>query len=279
MLRKDVKWYYPETFEDALAYLKQPNVILHAGGTGILRTKSTAIEGFVDLSKLKLDFINETESEIEIGAMVTFNKVIEHFNKGEGKTGLLKKSLELAASHPLRNRITIGGSIVDFQPWSDLMAPLFAIDANAVIFGNDGLVEIKVIELVKRMNELKPFIIKSIKFKNEKDYYFFVNRLVRVNFDYAAFNISALLKIDNKIVKSSKIFITGIVGRFRELTDLESYLQDKVLDDNLINEIDNHLYVEFTRDYRFSAAYKDKALKIFIKDGLNEIKNQIMKKS
>lgn len=281
MIRKDVKWYYPENIEEAFSLLKDSNNVLHAGGTGILRAKSAGISGFVDLNRLKLDYIKENDNEVEIGAMTTFNQVIEYF-KGEkggkkcgGSVGLLCDSLELAASYPLRNRITIGGSLVDFQPWTDLMAPLFAADAKVNFYNENKHNQLPVIDFVNNFNKLKPLVVISIVFEKKESYFYFVKRLVRVNFDYAAFNISALLNIENKVIKSSKFFITGVPGRFKELEELEKYLQDKSLDENLIEKLDEFIKIKFIRDYRFSAAYKERSLKVFIKDGLSEILNEL----
>ena len=49
---------------------------------------------------------------------------------------MLAASLSQAASTPLRNRITLGGSLKDFPLWSNLYAPLIAIDAKVEIKGN-----------------------------------------------------------------------------------------------------------------------------------------------
>ena len=62
----------PETLEEAYKTLiaKRNNLVL--GGSAFLRLGSKRIGTAIDLSKLNLNYIEEHDDHIEIGAMTTF---------------------------------------------------------------------------------------------------------------------------------------------------------------------------------------------------------------
>ena len=59
MLSHDLQWYYPEKISEALKLIKKDGVILHAGGTRLLKTEARNIKGLVDISLLKLNYIKK----------------------------------------------------------------------------------------------------------------------------------------------------------------------------------------------------------------------------
>src|SRR5664279_4323650 len=107
MLSHDLQWYFPEKISEALKLIKKEGVILHAGGTRILKTQPRNLKGFVDISGLGLNNIQIKGKNILIGSGATFSDVMS-FCKKTGKLPGLCSALAEAASTPLRNRITIG---------------------------------------------------------------------------------------------------------------------------------------------------------------------------
>ena len=59
MMSHDLQWYYPEKISEALKLIKKEGVILHAGGTRILKTEARNLKGLVDISRLRLNHIHK----------------------------------------------------------------------------------------------------------------------------------------------------------------------------------------------------------------------------
>ena len=59
MLPNEIQWYYPVNIREALKLINQQGVILHAGGTRILKTQTKSIKGLVDVGGLGLNYIHE----------------------------------------------------------------------------------------------------------------------------------------------------------------------------------------------------------------------------
>ena len=78
MLPKELKWYFPESIEEAGKLIKQPGVFLHAGGTRILKTQPKAIEGLVDISGLGLNYIHLQNGIFSIGSATTFGEIVHY---------------------------------------------------------------------------------------------------------------------------------------------------------------------------------------------------------
>ena len=77
MLSENIKWYFPSSISQAEKLIQKPGIILHAGGTRILKTQSKSILGLVDVGNLKLNYIKPKSNSFHIGAAVTFNEVIK----------------------------------------------------------------------------------------------------------------------------------------------------------------------------------------------------------
>jgi len=81
MMSHDLQWYYPEKISEALKLIKKEGVILHAGGTRILKTEARNLKGLVDISRLPLNYIRKEGKDIIIGAGCTITDVINYCKK------------------------------------------------------------------------------------------------------------------------------------------------------------------------------------------------------
>lgn len=276
MIKTNLKWYTPENFDEAYKlHLNNPSIMPCGGTTGILRTKNFKNEGFINLKNCNLSYIKEDKNSslIKIGALTTFNEVIDYITNTSYKKnsflGILLSSLSSSASHPLRNRITIGGSLFDLPIWSDLISPLFL--ANVDVIYNDD----KKINLSNYVEERKsfPHIIKEIEIHYDEKQSYFTQRYSLTNFDYAVFrfSFSYLLSSDKRI----KSFICSISGtkniiyfdrnfndRFNDLSINDEEGLRKIIFSNDFN---------FSTDFRFDAEYKSQVLKSLLFDAVKNI--------
>ena len=268
MLNENVKWFFPESTDEAINYLKDnESYSFHSGGTAILRLKSKNIKGFIDLGKLDLKYIKDEKDKISIGAMTTFSEIIS--NNIEAKSyKMLQKALAPAASTPLRNRISMGGSIIDSPIWSDLWSTLLSLNAKIVYInlkGEENLIDAE--EFIKKGIKKEKILIKEISI-DKKEVNFFVKRMVRVNFDYPVFNLACAIDENSE---NCRIFVTGIKSLYKRLENIERIFEnEKKFTENVKNEIEK-IELEFHDDFKGSGEYKKQVLKAFLEDGLKEL--------
>jgi CO/xanthine dehydrogenase FAD-binding subunit len=217
----DLEWYYPERMEEVPELISRDGVLLHAGGTGILRMNPRRVKGLVDLRRLSLDCFKIENGTLELGSMLTYAGAAEHL-AGVRPGSILTRSLSLAASTPLRNRITIGGSVAHFPAWSDLVGPLIALEAEVGLAGaREGRYPIT--EYVRSADLRRGSIVTGVIIRDDgwlSRYY----RASRTTFDYAAFNTTIIAKLEGGRVEDLRIVVVGTTERFTRLRDIEQIL-------------------------------------------------------
>jgi len=187
---------------------------------------------------------------------------------------MLAQALSEAASTPLRNRITIGGSLKDFPIWSSLYAPLLALNAQIEISGkHDNIISleeyldtgvIKTKHLIKRIIvEDDPHIIGGVK------------RFVLIRFEYPLFTVAVALRAKRKIISEARIFIIGVKGRYKRGKRAEHFLIGKEFNDDTIEQTEKHFAPKFVSDYKYSAGYKEHIAKVYFTDLLQELKGTL----
>jgi CO/xanthine dehydrogenase FAD-binding subunit len=283
MLKEDIIWYRPDSYEKALSiHMNEQDTVPCAGSTALLRIKSKKIKGFIDLSKCELSYIEKRKNNeanqvsICIGSMATFNEVIEFLQKDNPASGtfeyMLMKALIEAASYPLRNLITIGGSLYDFPLWSDLYAPLFC--ANVKIDCHNKVFDLA--EYVKIRRSI-PHIIEKITIDYDKNKKYGSERFSQTTFDYAALRVAIAARYTND--SSLDSFICAITGT-KNLYYLDekfnnSFVGKNLQDEKEFDDILNNSYFGFGNDFRFSQQYKEKMARVLIKDIIMRGKNSI----
>ncbi|KUO77345.1 MAG: FAD-binding protein [Desulfosporosinus sp. BRH_c37] len=124
----------PEELETAYQILtdKRNNTIL--GGCAFLKMGSKRIGTAVDLSNLKLSYINETDGYIEIGSMTSLRELETHPLLKESFNGVLPKSVRNIIGVQFRNCVTVGASVYAKYGFSDLITALLVLDTEVELF-------------------------------------------------------------------------------------------------------------------------------------------------
>lgn len=130
------EYYFPENMGDAYAKLISGRNNVVAGGCSYLKMTNKPIGTLIDLSRMNLDYIEETESEIRIGAMTTLrgletSEVLAKFFPD------IAKSVKDIVGVQFRNGATVGASIFAKYGFSDILTALLALDTT-VSFANCG---------------------------------------------------------------------------------------------------------------------------------------------
>lgn len=118
-------YHRPKTLDEALTLLSQPNMLLLGGGTLLSRPQSDPVE-VMDLQSLGLDSIKKSGNNLEIGATVTLQQLLE----SEHCPDALKSALKLEAPLNLRNAATVAGTLVSCDARSTFATVMLALDAK-----------------------------------------------------------------------------------------------------------------------------------------------------
>lgn len=118
-------YHRPQTLDEALALLTQPNTLPLGGGT-LLSKPTTDPVSVVDLQHLNLDSITPKGNDLEIGATCTLQALLE----SNACPAALKTAIKLEAPLNIRNTATAAGTIVASDGRSTFATMLLAMDAK-----------------------------------------------------------------------------------------------------------------------------------------------------
>jgi CO/xanthine dehydrogenase FAD-binding subunit len=126
-------YFRPQTLDEALTLLSRPNTLPLGGGT-LLSHPSPDPVSVVDLQALGLNTLRTKGNELEIGATVTLQQLLE----SEHCPAALKSALKLEAPINIRNSATVAGTLVACDGRSPFATCLLALDARIeqAIFDN-----------------------------------------------------------------------------------------------------------------------------------------------
>jgi CO/xanthine dehydrogenase FAD-binding subunit len=135
-------YHRPQTLDEALTLLAQPNTLPLGGGTLLSRPTPDPVS-VVDLQALGLNTIarkgNPSTSSgqaLELGATVTLQQLLESEHCPEA----LKTAIKLEAPLNLRNSATLAGTLVSSDGRSPFAAALLALDAKITVQGSSVIV-------------------------------------------------------------------------------------------------------------------------------------------
>jgi CO/xanthine dehydrogenase FAD-binding subunit len=176
------------------------------------------VKGLIDLGRLGFETIRREKSRVSIGAAATYAAVARALS-GWKPGHVLARSLGAAATTPLRNRITIGGSVALFPYWSDLMGPLLALEAEVQLVGaHQGWHPAA--EYVRRRELRQGSLITEVRW-NEMDWKGAYYRWTRTRTDRPAFSLTVLAGDPVKPSGALRAVLVGCSGRYRRLTEVE----------------------------------------------------------
>jgi len=264
----NLKWYFPKTIKEATDLITKEKVLPHAGGTALLLRNLEKINGLVNLSDLPLYYTKKEDNTIEFGSMNTYANIISELKKIDTENILLK-SLQNSADTPLRNRITIGGSIAFAPPWSDIIGALIVLDTKIILSGkNEGVFPIE--EYLKNNKLKQDSLITGIRFNLSK-WKTFSYRNIRTKKDMPAFHIVVMLQIENDIILESKIVITGTVNRYDRMKEIENYLKSREIDIIEFSKIEEMVDVKFSGKRFTDPEYSRKLAGVELSRGIKKL--------
>jgi xanthine dehydrogenase small subunit len=136
----EVRWYRPPTLDEALAALAaHPEAVVVAGATDLGLEMSHGTRRFPVLVHVdevsELRRLDVTADHVDIGAAVPLSHLEQRI---PGVLPALDDMLPRFAARQVRNRATVGGSLVTASPIGDLAPVLLALDALVTVAGPGG---------------------------------------------------------------------------------------------------------------------------------------------
>jgi CO/xanthine dehydrogenase FAD-binding subunit len=126
-------YHRPQTLDEALTLLAQPDTLPLAGGTRINTPEYARDRGgdfaVVDLQALKLDGIHKAGNNLQIGACATLQQVCD----SPHVPAALKEAIRLESALNIRNAASVGGSLLTCSGRSTFGTAMLAMDARLTI--------------------------------------------------------------------------------------------------------------------------------------------------
>ena len=281
MKAPDFQYQCPLTLEDALQQLSSEGTECQplAGGQSLMpmmHLRMAYPEVLLDLNRLpELDFIEETDTHIEIGAMVRYSSLLN--------SELIRKCVPLftqaiphIAHEAIRHRGTIGGSVALADPAAEMPALLKALNANIVVVSKSGMRSISadefflgIYETALRADELVHTIQVPVARSDQK---FGFYELARRHGDYAMAGVALSTKSVEPYSDLRIVFFSVSDHAVRAI-DAENELNGKSYDDitALNRSLDALSLLNYYEDLNATSATKTHLARVVMKRALERM--------
>ena len=228
----------PATLDEAIALLElhgaEAKVL--AGGHSlvpVMKLRLAQPKTVIDISHVAdLSYVREQGDKIAIGAMTT------HYDIEASpllRDPLLTELAPQIGDAQVRNRGTIGGSLVHADPAADWPAAILALDADLEIAGSNGRRTVKATEFFVGMMET---VVQSNEILCEIRVPTTARSVAYVKFAQRAsgFAIAGVAVVVDSANKTVSVGVTGVTARPYRALAVESVLRGKVLNRDAIDQ-------------------------------------------
>lgn len=288
---RDVKYFAPNEIDDALKLLAKygEKITVLAGGTDLvpkINYHDLKPDALLYVGKLCLDYIEEKDGKLFIGATTPTNKVAASTLIIE-KVSALAEAARQSGCVATRTCATIGGNLANASPAADLATPLLVMEADLILESVRGKRVVPIMDFFKgpgktvlKADELIVEIsIPSLKGKST-----FVKLGRRKAMTLSVVNFALWLDIANdftgqsklpkfKMCKDVRIALGSMAPTPLRCIKAECLIKGKILDKALITQCAAEAIVESNPidDGRATAWYRKKAGEATITRALAQI--------
>ena len=281
------KYFAPDTINEALNLLDQygDDAKIIAGGQSLVPIMNFRLgrpEVLIDINRIEdLSYIKEEGDALLIGAL-TRERDVERSGLVREKCPIFADAISHIGHATIRNRGTIGGSIVHADPSAEIPTTLCALEGEVKVLGPSGerSVEAEELFLTYLTTSLEPTeILLELKIPlfSQKTGWSFMELSRRAG-DFAIVAAAPILLTgDDGSCEEARISLGGVAPTPVRAEEAEDLLAGKEITEALIKEA-GELAVESTdaeSDYHASADYRRDMTRILVQRTLNEALNRI----
>jgi len=286
MIPSNFEYFAPKSVQEALLLLDQhrEDAKVLAGGHSLLpqmKLRLAAPRYVIDIGRIKdLAYIKEENGKISIGALTT-HWTLESSALLRQKCPLLSETAAAIGDVQVRNRGTIGGSLVHNDPAADWPAAMMALDAELKLFGKGGERIIKAGDFLLDMlstalqpTELLVEIRLSAQPPHTGSTYMKMHQKAS---GFAIVGVAARVTIDSsQVCQDVSIGITGVGSRAYRAKSVEAELKGKKLDSAVIRQASKRASegVEALADLHASSEYRSHLACVYTRRALETARSR-----
>jgi carbon-monoxide dehydrogenase medium subunit len=280
MIPSTFEYFAPKSVPEALSLLTkyQEDVKVLAGGHSLLpqmKLRLAAPKYVVDIGRIPdLAYIKEGNGKISIGALTT-HYALESSALLKQKCPLLSETAAAIGDVQVRNRGTIGGSLVHADPAADWPAAVLALDAELRVIGKSGERTIKAEDFFVEMmttaiqpTELLAEIhIPQLPARTGSCYL----KMHQKASGFAIVGVAARVTVDaNQVCQEVGIGITGVASKAYRAKSVEAQLKGKKLDAAVIKQAAQKATdgIEALADLHASSEYRSHLCRVYTRRAL-----------
>ena len=153
-------YHRPAELDEALALLNREDsaTVVIAGGTVLTATDFSAATEVVDIQEAVGADIERRSDRVVYESMARLQDVVDH----DATPPLLAELAHREGPNTLRNASTIGGTVAEANPESELLAGLLVHGAIATVAGSSGTADLPVADLLTAPDGLSGGIITHV---------------------------------------------------------------------------------------------------------------------
>ena len=281
------EYFNPQSVQEAIELLDRygDEAKIIAGGQSLVPMMNFRLarpEILIDINGIKeLEYIKTEGDELVIGAL-TRERDIEQSPLVVEKWPLLSKAISLIGHSAIRNRGTIGGSLVHADPSAEIPTSLCALNGKVKVGGPSGerILEPEEFFLTYLTTSLEPsdlLVEVRIPALPEKTGWSF-GELSRRSGDFAIVAVGILIFTETAgVCREARISMGGVAPTPVRAEEAEALLAGQKITEKLIAEAAQQAAEETDTepDYHASAEYRMDMARVFVKRGLQEACNMI----
>jgi carbon-monoxide dehydrogenase medium subunit len=238
MIPAEFDYAAPDSLEEAIRILSEggEDAKLLAGGHSLIplmKLRLAAPSLLVDLRKVPgLHGMQRENGRWRIGALVQHAEL-----EDSPEMGVVSRAAGLIADRQVRNRGTIGGSLVHGDPASDLPTVLLTCDGSVTLQGPDGQRAVEARELFVDYMEtsIQPAeVLTEVRMPALDGYGFAYHKFTRRAEDWAMAAVCALVKQTGDICEDVRIGLTNMAAVPLRATAVEDALRGQPLNSETI---------------------------------------------
>lgn len=257
-----LEFFQPETLDEAYNKLmsRKTNTIL--GGCAFLKMGSKRIGTGIDLSKLNLNYINETDNYIEIGASTTFRDIETNETLNSYFNGVLKEAVKDIIGVQFRNMVTVGASVYSKYGFSDFITALLSLDTEIELYNRGRLTLEEFLAEPYKKDILTKIYIK----KNQRKAIY--KSLRNSKSDYPILNVTV-----SKLNDDFKIVVGARPATAKISLEASKILSTSVFSEELLAQALDTLTSEliFGTNMRATGEYRQAISKVLVKRAIMEV--------